>query len=295
MGQNHFLKKVLRQNMQKRDSIKAFLFLLPSLTGVLIFVLLPFVDVVKRSFFEAMGGKAVGFANYKLVLENEAFGQAVHNTVRFLIICIPLLILISLVTALLIQGAGRHSEKFKSIFLIPMAVPVASVVLLWELVFDKAGYLNLMMEALHMESVDWMNGSSAFNVLVFSYLWKNTGYDMVLWLAGLNGIPLSLYEAAKVDGAGVFKCFRYITLPNLKSTVFMIAVLSFINSFKVFREAYLVAGDYPNESIYMLQHLFNNWFVNLDIHKMSAAAVMTSGVIIGLLVLVQFMNEKTEN
>ena len=103
---------------------------------------------------------------------------------------------------------------------------------------------------------------------------------MMLWLAGLNAIPQELYEAARVDGAGSWQCFCCITLPGLKGTAFLTAVLSVINSFKVFREAYLVAGDYPHESIYMLQHLFNNWFVSLDIQKMSAASVMVEAALL---------------
>ncbi len=97
---------------------------------------------------------------------------------------------------------------------------------------------------------------------------------MVLWLAGLSAIPQEQYEAAQVQGAGRWSCFRYITMPQMKETVFVTALLSFINAFRVFREAYLIAGDYPHDSIYMLQHLFNNWFTNLDIQKMTAAAVL---------------------
>ena len=109
------------------------------------------------------------------------------------------------------------------------------------------------------------------------------GYDMILWLTGLNDIPVSLYEAADIDGAGAFAKFRRITLPMLVPTMLMIGVLSFINSFKVFREAYLVAGDYPDNSIYMLQHVFSNWFVSLDIQKMSAAAVLLIAVFLGVI------------
>lgn len=277
------------------NTAKAYLFLLPSLLGVMVFTMVPFLDVIRRSFMDAMGRQFTGFANYRLVLGNEAFRQAAGNTGRFLLLCIPLLLLLSLGAALLLRAPGAGSQVFKTIFLLPMAIPVAGVVLLWKLVFDRSGYLNQITAAFGLSGVDWMNGKTAFAVLVFSYLWKNTGYDMVLWLAGLNAIPVSLYEAARVDGANVRNCFLYITLPNLKSSVFMIGVLSFINSFKVFREAYLVAGDYPNESIYMLQHLFNNWFVRLDIHKMSAAAVMTSGFIGVLLIPVVAANDRAED
>ena len=91
------------------------------------------------------------------------------------------------------------------------------------------------------------------------------------------------YEAARVQGAGEWMCFWYITLPQLKETVFVTGLLSFVNAFRVFREAYLLAGDYPHESIYMLQHLLNNWFVNLDIQKMTAAAVLLVIVVGGVL------------
>lgn len=125
-----------------------------------------------------------------------------------------------------------------------------------------------------MPAVDFMGSSAAFWVLIFTYLWRNNGYDMLLWLAGLEIIPRPLYEAAAVDGATPFQTFVFITLPNLLPTVVLTTILSLVNSFKVFREAYLVAGNYPQESIYLLQHLFNNWFLSLDIGKLSAAAVL---------------------
>lgn len=253
---------------------KPYLFLAPSLLGVGAFVLIPFLDVMRRSFFSAMGNSFAGFQNYKTVIENEAFQLALKNTVRFLVTCIPLLMLLSLGIAVLVYGMGKTGEFLKTIFLFPMAVPIASIVVIWKLVFDQSGYLNGFLSMLHLSSVDWMNTSSAFYILVGSYLWKNTGYDMILWITGMSGISDALYEAAKIDGAGRWQCFRYITAPLLKPTAVMTGILSFVNSFKVFREAYLIAGDYPHRSIYMLQHLFNNWFVSLDMQKMSAASVM---------------------
>ena len=98
--------------------------------------------------------------------------------------------------------------------------------------------------------------------------------DAVIFLAGLSNINRQLYEAARVDGAGIVARFLYVTLPGLSKTAFLVVSLSVFNSFKVFREAYLIAGEYPHESIYMLQHLFNHWFVTLDIQKMSAASVL---------------------
>lgn len=256
-------------------------------------MLIPFVDVVRRSFLDAMGNEFAGIRNYENVLQNEAFRLAAGNTIKFILVCIPLLLLISLLCALLIHGLKVYQEFFKTTFLFPMAIPVASVVLLWRLFLDRNGFFNEGITLFGLSKVDWMNSESAFGVLVFTYLWKNVGYDMILWLAGLAAIPKERYEAASVDGAGSWQSFRYVTLPGLRSSVFVIGILSLVNCFKVFREAYLIAGDYPHESIYMMQHLFNNWFVSLDIQKMTAASVMMAFVMLCIMSLVWYRNERS--
>lgn len=266
-------------------------FLLPSLIGVTVFVLVPFADVVRRSFFTAMNGRFVGLANYRALWENQAFRLAAGNTTRFMLTCIPLLIALSLLVAALLSWNQQHTQLLKTTFLLPMAVPVASVVLLWRVMFSQQGLLNGALVSLGViqpeQAVDYMQSGWAFWVLVLSYLWKNLGYDMILWLAGLANIPPSQYEAARVDGAGGWQCFWSITLPNLVPSLFTISVLSFLNAFKVFREAYLIAGDYPHTSMYLLQHLFNNWFVDLDMDKLCAAAVVVAMVIFLLILLLE--------
>ncbi len=275
-----------------KESRKALLFIAPSLLGVTFFVLVPFADAIKRSFFEAMSGKYVGIDNYNTVISNQAFQLAAKNTAKFIIICVPLLLILSLLLSMLIFNVKKFNDLFKAAFLIPMAIPVSSVVFLWKVVFHQNGLLNGIFAKFGAEGYDWMS-TKAFGVLVFSYIWKNVGYDMVLWLAGLNGISVSLYEAAGVDGANSWKKFWYITLPSLLPAAFIISVLSILNTFKVFREAYLISGAYPkSENIYMLQHLFNNWFVTLDIQKICAGAVMVAIVILVIIILLQFMDKR---
>lgn len=266
---------IMRNKTQSgRLARKAYLFLLPSLAGTAVFVLLPYVDVVRRSFFEAAGGRFVAMQNYVTVVGNSAFRLASFNTLRFLVICVPLLVLVSLFCSMLIAGLKEEGTVFKTSLLVPLAIPVASIVLLWKLFFHPQGMVNQITALFGMAGVDWINGDTAFGVLVFTYVWKNLGYDVVLWVAGLAAISDELYEAARVDGAGIVARFLYVTLPGLSETAFLVVSLSVFNSFKVFREAYLIAGEYPHESIYMLQHLFNHWFVTLDIQKMSAASVL---------------------
>ena len=261
-------------------------FLLPNLFGILCFSLLPMLQVLLRSFQSAIGGNWVGMQNYFTVLNNTAFQKAAANTGKFTAVCIPLLILISLALAVLLYSLPGVGSTLRSIFLMPMAVPAASVVLVWKVLFHENGLINGALLAFGSNGVNWMGSGAAFRMLVISYLWKNLGYTMILWTAGLSAIPEGIYEAAQVDGAGKWQSFLYITLPNLKGTACTITVLSLLNSFKVFREAWLVAGDYPHESMYLLQHLHNNWFRELDFDKIAAASVLTSGVVfllIGLL------------
>lgn len=272
---------------QRRGAVN-FLFVLPSLSGVAVFVLWPFAGAVKRSFQNAMGEVYVGFSNYLLVIKNEAMRLAVGNTLRFIAVCIPLLIVLSLLLALMMRSAGRGAGLFSATFLMPMAIPVASVALIWQVVFAEYGLFSAFITRLNIPKADWINTDSAFWILVLSYLWRNVGYDMVLWRAALSGIDPALFEAAQVDGANAWQKFRHVTMPELLPTLFTIAVLSLLNSFKVFREAYLIAGNYPHSSIYLLQHLFNNWFTSLDMHKLCAAAVMVALVI---LILIAALNK----
>lgn len=261
----------------------ARLFLAPSLAGVAVFVLAPFAETVRRSFCDALGGRFLGLANYRAVLENGAFRLAAANTARFAAVCVPLLLALSLALALALRAKGlkgtRLASAYKTTFLLPMAIPVASIVLLWRALFAANGLLNAWLGT----GVDFMNSEAAFWVLIATYLWKNTGYDSILWTSGLDAISPELYEAAAVDGAGAWRQFTAVTLPNLGPTLLLTGILSLLNTFKVFREAYLVAGAYPHESIYLLQHLFNNWFLALDLPRLAAAAVLTAGVILLLL------------
>lgn len=282
-------RKKRRGSMERKRGYAGMCFVMPGLAGVLIFYLLPYLDVIRRSFFSAVGGTFVGVSNYRTVLTNEAFLQAAGNMIRFLLVCLPLLLFLSMTFALLLKAiAGQKRAAFyKSAYLIPLAIPAASVVLLWKVVFDRHGMLNGLLNGFSVDGVDWMNSNAAFYVLVFSYIWKNLGYDVVLWLAGFSTVPETVYEAAKVDGAGALARFWWITLPCIRPVTFMIVIISVLNSFKVFREAWLVAGNYPQESIYLLQHLFNNWFRSLSVDKMSAGAVLLGIVIFSLVLIFQ--------
>ena len=305
---------MLWSSRKHRKRLVGISFLLPGLCGVAVFYLIPFLDVIRRSFVQMASGSFCGLQNYKMVVENDAFRLAAKNTLRFVLVCLPLLLVLSLVLAFLVNelwayltkrnrsGLRRDQKQseesvnafigaIKAAYQLPLAIPAASVVLLWKLMFDRSGFVNGMLHLCGLSAVDWMNTGASFAVLVFSYIWKNLGYTMILWLAGLASVPQSVYEAAEMDGAKKSVQFFKITLPLIRPMIFTIVVLSFLNSFKVFREAYLVAGNYPQEDIYLLQHLFNNWFLSLSVDKMAAASVLLAGVIGGFVLILQHLWE----
>lgn len=261
------MRDVMRLSRKSNSILRnKWWFLLPSFAGVLLFVLLPFGWVVVTSFSK-------GLLNYKMVLTNEAFLLAVKNTLKFTGIGIPLLLLLSFAAALGIYKS-KYMRILKSAYLLPMAVPTAVVALIWKVFFHRAGIANQILAAFGAGAADGLSGGASFWVLIISYIWKNMGYTVVLWIAGIAAIPQSITEAARVDGANEWQNLRYMVLPQLKPVFYTVTMLSFLNSFKVFREAYLVAGSYPHRDMYLLQHLFNNWFTNLEIDKMSSAAVL---------------------
>lgn len=276
----------------KKDNKTGWLFVAPSLIGVGLFVFLPMIYTVWYSVMDSRAPNFVGADNFIKVLENGAFHLALKNTIQFTLVCIPLLIIVALGVSVFLTEWFPENYFLKSIFLIPMAVPCVSVVFLWNIIFDRQGFLNGLLDKFGIAGQDWMNTKYAFVILVLSYIWKNVGYDIILFLVGIINIPKEYYEAAKVDGAGKWKNFVYITLPSLKNVFTLIIILSLINSFKVFREAYLVSGNYPHESIYMLQNLFNNWFSDLEFSKMAAATLLICTSILCMVECVRFILSK---
>ena len=271
--------------LRRKEALVGLAFIMPSLAGIAVFVLIPFADAVCRSVTQGFTGVFVGFRYYTEIFNNASFKTALANTSRFMLLCVPLLLVISLAAAIMLSGKVHGRNALRAEFLTPMAIPVASVALLWQLLFHQNGLINVSLAALGLAKVDWMGSDASLFCLIISYIWKNIGYTMVLFIAGLSGISQSLYEAAAVDGAGPSRRFFSITLPCLLPTLFTVTVLSMLGTFKAYREAYLVAGSYPQGSIYLVQHTLNNWFSKLEIEKLSAAAVVIALMILALVFL----------
>ena len=267
-----------------KDFARSLCFLSPSFLGVFLFFILPFAVVVKYAFTNA-AGEQVAFQNFVNLLKNPIFRMAAKNTLTFSAVAVPLSVVLAIVLALMLECRIPMKSYFRSFFLSPMMVPVASIVLIWQVLFSYNGTVNVLLELLGKTPVDWLNTEYAPWVVVLLFLWKNLGYNMILFMAGLANIPRELLEVADVEGAGAAYKFFAIKLRYLSPTVLFVTILSLINSFKIFREVYLLAGNYPYESLYTLQHFMNNMFNALDYQKLSAAALIMAVFMVGLIAL----------
>lgn len=267
------------------------LFIAPSFLGVLAFFFLPFLVVIFYSLVDnPISMNFVFLDNFVSVIKNAAFRTAVHNTVVFSAIAVPLAVVLSLLLAVVLEAKLPFRSQFRTFFLSPMMVPVASIVLIWQVLFHYNGAVNDVLVALGGSKIDWFKSSYALVVVAILFLWKNLGYNMILFMSALSSIPKDVLEVAELESATPLQTFFYIKIRYLSSTFLFVTIMSLISSFKVFREVYLLTGDHPTDTVYLLQHLMNNAFASLDYQRLSAAAILMSLfmiVLIGILFLVE--------
>ena len=256
--------------MKRREAAIGLLLASPVVVGLLAFLVLPFGYTFLRSFTTGLGwGRFVGLENYAQLFGNRLFLLALKNTFLFLACGLALILPLSLFLALLLQKAGKWGKPLALALLFPMVLPVSAIVIVVNLVFAENGLLSQM-----TGPTPWMDSPFAFVILLGLYLWKNVGIGVVILLAGLTTIPGELYESANMDGAGKWARLTKVTLPMLRPELLVVTILSTLNAFKNFREAFVLGGDHPHESIYMLQHFMNNNFENMNFPRLSVAAVV---------------------
>ncbi len=276
---------------EKHNKRLSALFLTPSVLGVLTFFIVPFFVVIAYSLVDnPINMEFTGLDNFIRVMNNGAFKKAVFNTFRFSAIAVPLAVVLSLLLAVVLEWKIPFRSQFRTFFLSPMMVPVASIVLIWQVLFHYNGAVNEWLGYFGIDKIDWLKSDKAYIVIVVLFLWKNLGYNMILFMAALSNIPEDLIEVARLENANKWQIFWHIKLRFMSSTILFVTIMSLINSFKVFREIYLLTGDYPYDSIYMLQHYMNNMFGKLNYQNLSAAAILMSIVMI-IIIGVMFIIE----
>ena len=258
-----------------------------SLIGLLMFYIIPFFVMFGYSFMNNPISKSfVGFDNYISVICSNAFRLAFKNTLLFTLFAVPLSLILSVLLALFVERVAGKGGFLYSVILSPLVIPVTSVSLIYLALFDSKGFINGIIVSLGHGEVDWLDSMWAPFVVMILFLWKNLGYNMVMFMAALAGIPKEYLEVAYLDTSSKWLVFKKIKLRYLLPNGVFVTVMTIINSFKVFREVYALTGKYPSDEIYLFQHYINNLILDkLDYSKVSAATILLFIVLLIVIIL----------
>lgn len=280
--------------MFRKNTPMLLLFLLPGLLLLMLFYVIPLFSGISYSVTD--GSKAntfVGMRNYLSLWQNKMFQLGLKNTLELSVISAPLLWIFAFFLALLLLSISPKGTFFRSSALLPYLAPSSAMLLVWLILFDYGGPLNRMADALGLQRVMWLESSALRVPIILMFIWKNLGFCMVIFLAALQAVPQSLYEYAMLEGGGFFvKAFR-VALPHILPTAFLIFVLAWINAFKIFKEVYIIAGSYPDRSVYTLQHYMNNMFSRLDYQMVTAAAYSFAVIVLVLFAVLFLLQRRT--
>lgn len=282
-----------RRRFYDRPSFWGFLFVSPWLVGFLLFTAGPMLTSLWLSLhkYDLHSMEFVGAENYRrLFVKDPLFWKALQNTVTYALFSVPLGVAGSLVIALLLNQEVRGIRLFRTFFYLPSLVPAVASALLWQWILNTDnGALNLGLGFFGLPPVQWLQDDRwTLPAFVLMSLWGVGGGRMVIFLAGLQGIPEILYEAARIDGASSWRQFREVTLPLLSPVMFFNLVLGLIGSFQVFTSAYVMTGGGPNNaSLFYALYLFRNAFEYFKLGKASALAWILFAILL-LVTLVQF-------
>lgn len=259
----------------KSGSVAAFLFLFPAMAAIGIFFFLPVIAAFALSFTDfdiySLGNfqyaRFVGFHNYIQLIQDPLFWKALKNTLYFLLAGGPLSIAVSLGAALLLQAKLiRFKPLFRTAYFAPVVTTLVAVAVVWRFVYHpRFGLLNYGLSFFGIPPVDWLGDPGwAMPAIILMAVWKNFGYNMIIFIAGLQNIPQELYEAASIDGAGRWQQFITITLPMLAPTTLFVSIITMIGYFQLFAEPYVMTQGGPLNStlsivLLMYQQGFRWW------------------------------------
>ncbi len=261
---------------RQKESIAFYLFILPWILGFLIFILTPMVASAFLSFtkFSVMSApKWIGSENYVNMVHTPLFWTSLKNTLFMVALDLPLGLIASLAAAVLLNQKLRGVNIFRTIFYLPALIPAIANILLWVWIFDKdSGILNVLLKLVGLAPQPWLTDAAwSKPSLIFMNLW-NIGSAMLIYLAGLKGIPIELHEAAKIDGASIWQAFWRITIPLLTPTILFQLVIGVIFEFQIFTQGYILGGGPNFSTTFYVLELFNNAFRYLKMGYASAMA-----------------------
>jgi multiple sugar transport system permease protein len=279
----------MRNNAAARS---AFLFLLPALSAIGVFFIIPVVGALILSFTDFdiyalanwSNARFVGAKNYTDLLADPLFWKALRNTLYFLLVGGPLSIAVSLATALLLQARlVRWKGVFRTALFAPVVTTLVAVAIVWRFVYHpRFGVLNYVLSLAGIGPVDWLGDPDwAMPAIILLAVWKNFGYNMIIFIAGLQNIPQELYEAAKIDGAGRWQQFTAITIPMLAPTTLFISIITMIGYLQLFAEPYVMTQGGPlNSTLSLVLMMYEQGFRWWNMGYSAALAFILFGLIL---------------
>ncbi len=285
-------------NRKIQGYLKAYMFLLPNLIGFVVFIAIPIIMGFVISLTNYNGFKQfdfVGFSNYIRMFQDEYFLVSLWHNILYTLVTVPGIIVCSLLLALLVNQGIKGSGVFKTMFFLPNITSMVAVGIVWSMIFNPTtGPINQMLRSLGVENPPgWLTSSdTALFTIMLIAMWKQVGYYMVIFIAGLQAIPDQLYEAASVDGARSVRKFFSVTLPMLSPTMFMVLILNIINSFQVFDLVNIMTKGGPGRATNVLVYrIYQEGFQNMKFGYASAMAYFLF-LIVMVVTLIQFRGQK---
>ncbi|MBE4910564.1 sugar ABC transporter permease [Bacillus luteolus] len=268
----------------KKNKI-AYLFLLPKLLFFAVFMLIPIIWSFILSFQDVgvFNSEWVGLKNYIAVFKNEVFMVSLWNTFLYTIITVPAFVITALLIATLIHPLGKHSQSFfRAAFYLPQVTSMVIIAMVWRWMYNyRFGLFNYIMNFFGIENIDWLGQSAtALPSLMIMAILIPPGSGIIIYLAAMNDVNPSLYEAAKIDGANAFQRWMKITVPLLKPTTLYLVILSTISSFQVFTQIIMMTGGGPGNSTETIVHvIYKTAFRDFNFGGASAQSMILFAII----------------
>ena len=291
-----------KSNRALRNNLTAYSFIAPNFIGFCVFTLVPMVFAIALSFCNWDGAHAIEFVGLKNFMDlagDKTFKTAFINTIVYCVGTVPLTLVCSLGLAMLLNQNVKFRNFFRTVSFFPYVASLVAVAAVWNMIFSPSmGMVNMLLASLGVENLPrWAAGNETamITVILFS-VWKNMGYYMVIYLAGLQGTNPSLEEAAQLDGANKWHIFRHITLPQLRPTTFFVTITLTIASFKVYDQMYMITQGGPGDAtITLVYDIYNIAFVNTPKYGYASAVAMVLFAMVLIITLIQFKGSSGDN
>ena len=279
-------------NMEQKRNFTGWAFLLPASILIFVFCFYPMVQALILSFQKGTGSavQPAGFANYARILKDATFQQCLFNTIFYFVIQVPIMLILALILAQLLNSPDIKGKGiYRTMIFLPCATSLVSYSMIFKSLFANDGLVNRVLSTVGIPTVDWFqNAWAARWVIVIALIWRWTGYNMVFYLAGLQNIDYSIYEAARIDGASPIQQFIHLTIPLLKPTILLTAIMSTSGTLQLFDESVNLTAGGPGKATMTLTHyIYNISFVETPKFNYAAALSVFILVVVAVLSAIQ--------